>query len=116
MGQFSPGTRPGPARGGGIYVMKFIFTTAMAHYPWAGSEELWGQAALRLIQSGHNVSAFVPRYEPLAPRLQELQAAGATVQLRAERLRRWPVQLWRRLERRWRTRLDADLSWIKSYG
>jgi hypothetical protein len=33
------------------------------------------------------VSALVPRYEPLAPRLQELQAAGVTVQLRAETLK-----------------------------
>jgi hypothetical protein len=95
--------------------MKFTFTTAMTHYPWAGSEELWGRAAHRLAQTGHQVSALVPRYEPLAPRLQELRAAGATVQLRAETLRRWPVQLWRRIEKKWRTRLDADLSWTKSH-
>jgi hypothetical protein len=29
----------------GCYSLKFVFTTAMAHYPWAGSEELWGGAA-----------------------------------------------------------------------
>ena len=94
--------------------MKFVFTTAMAHYPWAGSEELWGRAALYLAQQDHKVSALVPRYDPLAPRLQELQATGATVQWRASTRARWPVRLWRKLERKWRTRLNADLAWIKS--
>lgn len=94
--------------------VKFAFTTAMAHYPWAGSEELWGQAALRLALSGHNVSALVPRYESIAPRLQSLRAAGATVQLRASTRARWPVRLWRELERKWRTRMNPDLAWIKS--
>lgn len=86
----------------------------MTHYQWAGSEELWGQAALRLSREGHQVSALVARYDPLAPRLQALQAAGAAVQVRAGRHARWPVRLWRRLEGRWRTRLDTDLAWIKS--
>jgi len=94
--------------------MKCVFTTAMTHYPWAGSEELWGRAALYLAQKGHKVSALVPRYDPLAPRLQELQSAGATLQLMAPKRARWPVRLWRELERKWRTHMDADLAWIKS--
>jgi glycosyltransferase involved in cell wall biosynthesis len=94
--------------------VKFVFTTAMTHYPWAGSEELWGQAALRLAQAGHEVQALVPRYDPLAPRLRELLSAGAMLQLMAPTRARWPVRLWQKLERKWRTRMDSDLAWIKS--
>ncbi len=94
--------------------MKILFVTAMAHYPWAGSEELWGQAALRLAANSHKVSALVPRYAPLAPRLQQLQEAGTRIQLRAETRARWPVRVWRKLESRVRPRLDPDLAWIKA--
>jgi hypothetical protein len=66
--------------------VKFTFTTAMSHYPWAGSEELWGQAALRLAQSGHNVSALVPRYEPLAPRLQALPHRRSDIITRGQKV------------------------------
>jgi glycosyltransferase involved in cell wall biosynthesis len=86
----------------------------MVHYPWAGSEELWGQSARGLAEEGHEVSALVPRYTPLAPRLQQLQEAGARIQLRAETRARWPVRVWRKLESRVRPRLDPDLAWIEA--
>lgn len=86
----------------------------MAHFPWAGSEELWGQAALRLAEAGHEVAALVPRYDPLASQLQQLQAAGANIHLRAATSARWPLRVWRKLKSRVRPQVDPDLGWMKA--
>jgi len=63
--------------------MRLLFVTAMTGYPWAGSEELWGRAAMHLVGQGHEVSALVPRWPQLAAPLERLRAAGAVVRMRA---------------------------------
>lgn len=47
--------------------------------PWGGSEELWGQTALRLRTAGHSVKICTPDWRPLPPPLQRLAAAGCMI-------------------------------------
>jgi glycosyltransferase involved in cell wall biosynthesis len=47
--------------------------------PWGGSEELWSEAALRLLDAGHSVSASVVWWPSLSPRLLALQRRGVRV-------------------------------------
>jgi hypothetical protein len=39
--------------------MHILFISTMEGTPWGGSEELWSQAALRLLEKGHRISASV---------------------------------------------------------
>lgn len=60
----------------------------MATAPWGGSEALWGEAARRALEAGHEV--FVSIYEwPTTPQVvQELAARGAQIH-RRKVSRRW---------------------------
>ena len=94
--------------------MRFLFVTAMTGYPWAGSEELWGRAAMHLVGEGHAVSALVPRWPRLAAPLERLAAAGAAVRMRtAPRFglgHRVVAKLGRLLGRR----ESEDVRWMRS--
>jgi len=59
---------------------------------WGGSEELWGQTALRLAGSGHRVSASVSAWQWPHPDLTELERGGAILDRRLFR----PLSWWRR--------------------
>ncbi|GAB4092304.1 glycosyltransferase family 4 protein [Flaviaesturariibacter terrae] len=47
--------------------------------PWGGSEELWAEAALQLLQQGHEVFVSILHHDRMAPRLIQLGDAGAKI-------------------------------------
>jgi glycosyltransferase involved in cell wall biosynthesis len=63
-------------------IMNIIFISTMTDAPWGGSEELWSQAAHRLTDAGHNVSALTERWTPLSEKLVDLQNHGVKLRLR----------------------------------
>jgi glycosyltransferase involved in cell wall biosynthesis len=85
--------------------------------PWGGSEELWGQAALRLAGRGHRVFASVASWTPLSPRVRELSERGVEVHPRklprGELLRRIYRRALRRPEKfalgQWLREIAPDL-------
>ena len=84
-----------------------IFSTVCV--PWGGSEELWSQAASALLRRGCQVAVSFSRYAETAPRLVELQQAGADVALH-------PKCVGRRMLRRCRRigwELDPKIRWIR---
>jgi glycosyltransferase involved in cell wall biosynthesis len=56
--------------------MRFVFVSAMCGSPWGGSEELWSQTAVRLRELGHAVSASMPFWPQLSPRVAALVEKG----------------------------------------
>jgi glycosyltransferase involved in cell wall biosynthesis len=52
--------------------MKIAFVSAMGAWPWGGSEELWSQAALRLVKEGHRVSMAVCSWPQRPLQIQSL--------------------------------------------
>jgi glycosyltransferase involved in cell wall biosynthesis len=94
--------------------MKFAFVSAMTHYPWAGSEELWGAAALRLKAQAHDVFAIVGRWSQPAIEVQRLSAAGVTVRMRnSPPAATLLTRLKRRFVRQSLPTFSADLAWMK---
>jgi glycosyltransferase involved in cell wall biosynthesis len=93
--------------------MRFLFVTAMTGYPWAGSEELWGRAAMHLAGEGHEVSALVPRWPRLAAPLERLEAAGATVRMRAAPRSGLVQRVSARLGRVFGPREPEDFRWMR---
>lgn len=59
--------------------MRLAFIMNNRFVPWGGSEELWGQSALRLREAGHDVKVCMPAWRPLPPLLKRLSAAGAAI-------------------------------------
>src|SRR5262245_29113901 len=64
-------------------------------FSWGGSEELWSQAAKRLVSKGVSVAASVHGRFPVHDRVWDLKRNGVKLWLRPER-----YSLWRRLPRR----------------
>lgn len=62
--------------------MNVSFISTMKGFAWGGSEELWSQTALRMIEKGHQVSASVHAWKAPAKQLNELQAKGCRIQQR----------------------------------
>ena len=58
---------------------KIAFVSTMEGAPWGGSEELWGQTAVRMAQAGIRVKANVVQWPDNPQVLQELEAAGGSV-------------------------------------
>jgi glycosyltransferase involved in cell wall biosynthesis len=80
--------------------MRFVFVSGMSLAPWGGSEELWSRTAVRLVESGHRVSAWVPLWSRPSSRLAPLSACGVDLHL----------YKWRRsgyLERAWHVAMQA---------
>jgi len=59
--------------------MRFAFITSMLGSPWGGSEELWSQAAIRLVLTGHKSAALVPFRSRLSEKVSELAQQGVRV-------------------------------------
>ncbi len=78
---------------------RVIFVTTPNSDPWAGSEELWAQAALDLVARGVSASASVTEFSPLHPRMRELQAKGVELWLRPVWYE-WHEHPWRRIRSR----------------
>lgn len=47
---------------------------------WGGSEDLWAAMALRAVQQGHQVAAYLRRPEAEHPKIELLRTGGVTVQ------------------------------------
>ena len=56
--------------------LKIVFISTLDNSQWGGSEILWSQAALRLVKSGHQVWASVPRWPDLPQAHKDLADAG----------------------------------------
>lgn len=95
--------------------MRVAFATTMAGVPWAGSEELWADAAACLCQRGFDVQANCAWFPSLPPKLQRLGSLGCQIERRRRPPR--PLRLVKRFlgvdERsarcRWLDRTRADL-------
>lgn len=59
--------------------MRIAFISTMAAYSWGGSEELWSQAALRLLEKGFQVGASVLMHAERHKRLDELEKMGCNL-------------------------------------
>lgn len=95
---------------------RFVFVSTMEGAPWGGSEELWSQAALRLVAMGHAVVARVKRWNPVPARVEKLVSAGIAVHFHDDGtslLRRMGQRMLgqqpRDHARRWLARLRPDL-------
>lgn len=94
--------------------------------PWGGSEELWSQAALRLHQAGHEVSASVVWWPQLSPKVTLLVEQGVKLYTRKPQVRpSLAVRAWRRIQKRsgqtpddfaWLARQKPDLAIIAQGG
>lgn len=87
--------------------MKFGFVSLMDLHPWGGSEELWQQAALRLLAQGHEVHASIAAWgDAEAAPVRALEQAGATVWRR----RKPPPPTFTQIVR---DRLKRKLGWVQ---
>lgn len=68
--------------------------------PWGGSEELWTQAATRLKKEGHVVTASVPWWPQLSPKMTALAELGIPLEVRKGIVRpSLPVRLLKRVKK-----------------
>lgn len=95
--------------------MRIVFISAMITAPWGGSEALWSQAAIRLAQQGHEVSASVAFWSPLSPQVTALAGQGIDLFVREQApLPRLHQRLWTRLALRLGAQQKiAQHEWIK---
>ncbi len=61
---------------------KIGFVTINQSAPWGGSEELWSQAAMYLVQQGYSVGASVKHWQPVPSQIQDLEQAGCAITYR----------------------------------
>lgn len=92
---------------------KIAFVTTMAGVPWGGSEELWGQTALRLLETGHDVSALVYDWPVRPAPLKKLSAAGGRLSFRPKELV-FPRSALERLRQRFSPTplTSAEMNWL----
>jgi len=70
--------------------------STMGGIPWAGSEELWSQAAHALRSRGVPIALNVRHWDPPAPEISRLRAAGCRVTMRSV-----PSNVFQRKRHRW---------------
>jgi glycosyltransferase involved in cell wall biosynthesis len=86
---------------------RIAFVSTMGGYQWGGSEELWSQAASRLLAKGHTVGASVIWRRDPAKQLLALQEQGGLVTQR--RYVRGASKLLDRVHTGWLSRFRPDL-------
>ena len=98
--------------------MRFVFISTLDSAPWGGSEELWGQASLRLAAAGHRVGACVTGWATTHPRVQALLDGGVQVHFRELVFHSLPQRVARKLLRRPPEILTNKiaLEWITAHG
>ncbi len=79
--------------------MRFCFVSSNSSVPWGGSEELWSQAALRLLKQGHDVSASVSWWPKLSPKVVALADEGVRVFVRPAPRPGLPARIWNKFKR-----------------
>ena len=98
--------------------MRLAIYSNMEGTPWGASEELWSQAARRLLGQGHRVFLNYKRWPELPAPLAELKQMGADLHLRSRSekvLRNLRRSLKRRgLFRSWLRRVRPDMVLISS--
>jgi glycosyltransferase involved in cell wall biosynthesis len=87
--------------------MRLAFYSTMHGAPWGGSEELWGQAAVRLKEEGHEVFASVEWWPQLSERVTRLRRHGIQVFTRRSRPTEVLKRSWRKLRGGVRRDLEA---------
>jgi len=93
--------------------MRLAFISTMSGYPWGGSEELWSQAALRLRQQGHEVSASVVWWPQLSPKALELKNRGVDLMVRKPTRRNLPGRLWHKVQRQFVEEEREEFRWLR---
>lgn len=99
----------------------------MGSDPWGGSEDLWSQAALRLREESHEVSASVAWWPQLHPKVLELQKREVHLFVRKPVQYNLPARIWRKINRQifagggkkefdWLRRQKPDLVFISQGG
>ncbi|MEO5917519.1 MAG: glycosyltransferase family 4 protein [Luteolibacter sp.] len=94
---------------------KIAFVTTMAGVPWGGSEELWGQTAMRLLEEGHDVAASVFQWPTRPAPLERISSAGGRLAFRPHE-QAFP----QRVAEKFRQRLSpsplptADMNWLRA--
>jgi glycosyltransferase involved in cell wall biosynthesis len=98
--------------------MRFIFISTLDSAPWGGSEELWGQTALRLAAAGHQVGACLTGWPDTHPRVQALIAGGVAIHFRRLLFPSFVKRVARRLQRRPPEMLTnkVALEWLGARG
>ena len=94
--------------------MHFVFVSTMAGALWGGSEELWSQAALRLREQGHEVSASVVWWR--RPSQKTLALAEHGVKLYSRKLQQHrpiPIRVWDQLRSRFHVD-DERKKWLST--
>jgi glycosyltransferase involved in cell wall biosynthesis len=92
--------------------MKFVFISTQAGAPWGGSEELWSQAALRLHQEGHEVSASVVWWPQLSPKIERLAEQGVDVVAPPPPLTSLPARVWRKIKKQL-SDVRPEVAWLR---
>src|SRR5271166_3360639 len=93
--------------------MRFVFISTMAGAPWGGSEELWSQAAMRLHQQGHEVSASVAWWPESSPKVTALVEHGVKLCVRDSRVKpSLAIRAWNRIQRRL-DRAPREFAWLR---
>ena len=100
--------------------MHILFISTMEGMPWGGSEELWSQAALRLVEQGHRVSASVFPWPQPAPQIEEMMRRGVEIHFREANTGTFASRFRRRIagdpEKKWFVNLQPDLAVISQGG
>jgi glycosyltransferase involved in cell wall biosynthesis len=64
-------------------MLKLAFiSTLQLRDPWGGSEELWSQAAMRLVREGYPITVCVHRFPVVPPPVRALEEAGCHIHFR----------------------------------
>lgn len=62
--------------------MKFVFMSTLESEPWGGSEQLWTDAALFLLEQGHQVLTNTMEWDKAPEKLTQLNEKGAMLTFR----------------------------------
>ena len=92
--------------------MRFVFVSTMSGAPWGGSEELWGQSALRLREAGHRISASVNWCPQLSPKVLALEKRGIDLFIRNPR-QNLPARLWHKARHRLLAGKKREFQWLR---
>jgi glycosyltransferase involved in cell wall biosynthesis len=85
----------------------------MSGVPWGGSEELWSQAAVRLAQDDHEVSASVVWWPQLSRNVEEIEKQGVKLFTRRPPQPKLPARLFRKVKRLILLEEEEEFQWLR---